>query len=104
VGVSSIINYPLRCVVIIEHANNERSGELVENLKTEIIAIISEVAEVPADRISENSKMAELGVDSLDALRIISSIEKKYQIEVEEEHIGSVQTVSDIVNLVAVAT
>jgi len=76
----------------------------VENLKTEIIAIISEVAEVPADRISENSKMAELGVDSLDALRIVSSIEKKYRIEVDEEQIGSVETVMDIVNLVAVST
>jgi acyl carrier protein len=75
----------------------------VENLKKEIIAIISEVAEVPADRIGENTKMAELGVDSLDALRIIASIEKKYQIEVDEEHMGSVETVSDIINLVAVS-
>lgn len=75
----------------------------MDNLKTEIIAIISEVAEVPVDRIGENTKMEELGVDSLDALRIISSVEKKYQIEVDEADIGTVRTVSDIINLVAVS-
>ena len=78
-------------------------GGIVDNLKTEIIAIISEVAEVPVDRIGENTKMEELGVDSLDALRIISSVEKKYQIEVDEADIGTVRTVSDIINLVAVS-
>jgi acyl carrier protein len=73
----------------------------MENLETEIAAIISEVAEIPAESIKEHTSMAELGVDSLDALRIIAAIEKKYQIEVPEEHIGSVQTVSDIIGLVA---
>jgi acyl carrier protein len=73
----------------------------VENLKAEIAAIISEVAEVPAESIGEHTKMVELGVDSLDALRIIAAIEKKYQVEVAEEQMGSVQTVSDIARLVA---
>lgn len=73
----------------------------MENLKSEIAAIISEVAEVPAERIDDHTLMAELGVDSLDALRIIAAIEKKYQIEVPEEDIVSVRTVSDIIGLVA---
>jgi acyl carrier protein len=73
----------------------------MENLKSEIAAIISEVAEVSAERIDEHTPMAELGVDSLDALRIIAAIEKKYQIEVPEEDISGVRTVSDIIGLVA---
>jgi acyl carrier protein len=75
----------------------------MERLKAEIMAIISEVAEVPVDRLSEHTSLAELGVDSLDALRIVAAIEKKYQVEVAEEQIGTVERISDIVNLVAVS-
>jgi acyl carrier protein len=45
--------------------------------------------------------MAELGVDSLDALRIMAAIEKKYRIEVPEEDMGQVRTVADIAQMVA---
>lgn len=90
-----------RCAVLTVRQIIKDRGNVVENLKSEIAAIISEVAEIPAERIDENTPMAELGVDSLDALRIIAAIEKKYQIEVPEEHMGSVQTVSDIIGLVA---
>lgn len=73
----------------------------MESLKAEIMAIVSEVAEVPADRLGEHTSLAELGVDSLDALRIVAAIEKKYKVEVAEEQIGAVVTISDIVSLVA---
>jgi acyl carrier protein len=73
----------------------------MESLKAEIMSIVSEVAEVPADRLGEHTSLAELGVDSLDALRIVAAIEKKYKLEVAEEQIGAVVTISDIVSLVA---
>jgi acyl carrier protein len=75
----------------------------MENLKAEIAAIIAEVAEVPVEAVGEQTALSELGVDSLDALRIIAAIEKKYQMEVAEEQIGSVRTLSDIISLVAVS-
>lgn len=74
----------------------------MENLHAEIAAIIAEVAEVPIDCIEEHTALAEVGVDSLDALRIIAAIEKKYHVEIAEEEIGSVRTISDIVSLVGV--
>jgi acyl carrier protein len=73
----------------------------METLDQEIAAIISDVAEIPPGLIRETSSMAELGVDSLDALRIMAAIEKKYRIEVPEEDMGQVRTVADIAQMVA---
>jgi acyl carrier protein len=73
----------------------------MERLKADIAAIISDVAEIPVGQVTEHASLGELGVDSLDALRIIAAIEKKYHVEVPEEMIGEVRSLSDIVNMVA---
>jgi acyl carrier protein len=73
----------------------------MEKLKSDIAAIISDVAEIPVGQVTEHASLGELGVDSLDALRIIAAIEKKYHVEVPEEMIGEVRSLSDIANMVA---
>ena len=73
----------------------------MEELQAEIAAIISDVAEVPVGQITEHTSLEELGVDSLDALRIIAAIEKRFHVEVPEEDIGQVRSLSDIVSMVA---
>jgi acyl carrier protein len=75
----------------------------MENLRSEIAAIISEVAEVAPASVKEDTSIGDLGVDSLDALRIIAAIEKKYHIEIPEEQINGVRTMGDIVRLVEAA-
>ena len=75
----------------------------MENIQAEIATIISGVVGIPGDQITGHTLLQELGVDSLDAFRIIAAIEKRYQMEVPEEQIGCVRTISDIVNLVAVS-
>ena len=66
----------------------------------EVIDIVAEIAEVSADKISNDANLEELGVDSLDGLRIVAAVEKRFGVVIEEAQIGSIRTMADIVGLV----
>lgn len=68
-------------------------------MEKEIIKIISEVSEIPAKKIKLNSNLiADLNLESLDLVTLISEIETKYNLEIPDKEIKKIQTVQDIVN------
>lgn len=72
----------------------------VEKAKGEIRKLISEIAEVPEAEITDNALFVQdLGVDSMVALEIVASIEKKYRIAVPEEKIPLMRSLGDICKL-----
>ena len=71
-----------------------------EKVKSETVAIIAELAEIPGEEITEDASLQKLGVDSLMALQIVARMEKKYQVEIPEEEIGKIQTLRNILDMV----
>jgi acyl carrier protein len=71
--------------------------EVVEGLKEIMSARLGLQAEqiVPAARLVED-----LGLDSLDAVELAIAVERKFNIEVPEEELTKLKTVSDMVALV----
>jgi acyl carrier protein len=71
--------------------------EVVEGLKEIMAARLGLQAEqiVPAARLVED-----LGLDSLDAVELAIAVERKFNIEVPEEELTKLKTVSDMVALV----
>ena len=68
-------------------------------MKEEIIKIIAIIAEVPEKRINENTNLlADLDLESLDLVTLISEIETKYELEIPDKEIKKIQTVGDIIN------
>ena len=68
-------------------------------MKEEIIKIIAEIAEVPEKSINENTNLlADLDLESLDLVTLISEIETKYELEIPDKEIKKIQTVGDIIN------
>ena len=68
-------------------------------MKEEIIKIIAKIAEVPEKRINENTNLlADLDLESLDLVTLISEIETKYELEIPDKEIKKIQTVGDIIN------
>jgi len=66
----------------------------------EIRHIIAEIVEVPDEQVGDDTSLAdELGVDSLMALEIVATIEKKYHIQIPEEKLQQVKTLNDTVAL-----
>lgn len=71
-------------------------------MKEEVIKIIASVAEVPEESINLNTNLiADLDLESLDLVTLVSEIENKYELEVPDKEIKKIQTVEDIVNFLS---
>ena len=74
----------------------------IENsmLEKELKAIISEIVEIEEDKITPDAKFVEdLGMDSMMALEILASIEKKYKLKIPEEYLGKISNLTSLVEL-----
>ena len=71
-------------------------------MKEEVIKIIASVAEVPEESINLNTNLiADLDLESLDLVTLVSEIENKYESEIPDKEIKKIQTVEDIVNFLS---
>ena len=62
-------------------------------MKEEIIKIIAGVAEVPEESINlKTNLIADLDLESLDLVTLVSEIENKYQLEIPDKEIKKIQT------------
>jgi len=75
---------------------NKEDNKLLE----EIIDIIVETLEVDEDQLNENTRFADLDVDSLDLVNLVVAFEKKYNFEIPDNEIKNLQTVKDVVDYV----
>ncbi len=63
--------------------------------------ILADQLDIELESIEPESLLVEdLGADSLDAIDIIMSVEDEFQIEVPDEIIEKIETVSDIITFV----
>ncbi|MBU0503604.1 MAG: acyl carrier protein [Candidatus Omnitrophota bacterium] len=69
-------------------------------VKKEVKKKVSEIIEVDENKLKDESKFVEdLGVDSMMALEIVASIEKKYKISIPEVDIPKIRCLNDIYEL-----
>ncbi|MFH1441871.1 MAG: acyl carrier protein [Candidatus Omnitrophota bacterium] len=68
-----------------------------EQIKKEVKKIVSNITEIPIADLKENARFVEdLGVDSMMALEIVASIEKKYRVVVPEQEIAGVTSLEKV--------
>ena len=73
----------------------------MEKIKEKVTEIIANQLSVPADKIKENTNIAEeLGADSLDLVEILMSLEDEFGISIPDEAIPQIKSVKDIVNFI----
>ncbi|MFH0826966.1 MAG: acyl carrier protein [Candidatus Omnitrophota bacterium] len=71
-----------------------------EEMKKEVMQLVSEITEIPPGELKEDARFTEdLGVDSMMALEIVASIEKKYKVVIPEDQIPTVRTLQNIYEL-----
>ncbi|MFH1460740.1 MAG: acyl carrier protein [Candidatus Omnitrophota bacterium] len=71
-----------------------------ETIKKEVKTLVSEITELPEEDLKENAQFIEdLDVDSMMALEIVASIEKKYKISIPEEEIPNLGSLNKIYDL-----
>jgi len=68
-----------------------------EEIKKEVKALVSEIIEIPIEKIKEDAEFVkDLGVDSMMALEIVASIEKKYRVVIPEEKIPTIRSLKNV--------
>ena len=69
----------------------------LEGIKKEVKSLISKIIQIQEEDIKENADFfKDLGIDSMMALEIIASIEKKYRITIPEEDIPKLTSLEKI--------
>ena len=72
-----------------------------KNLEQSLKQIIAEILEVEPDKITPHANFVEdLGMDSMMALEILASIEKKYKLSIPEENLTKIINLNKVVELV----
>ncbi len=74
----------------------------MQNLEKEIKSIVAEITEIEPEKIAlEASFIEDLGMDSMMALEILASIEKKYKLKIPEENLMKITNLKQTVELVS---
>lgn len=70
-------------------------------LESELRNLIAEIVEVGQDKITLEAHFVEdLGMDSMMALEILASIEKKYKLRIPEENLPKITTLNKTIEIV----
>ncbi len=72
-------------------------SELLQTFRS----IASEIAEKDLSAVDESGVIAELGIDSLELLEVIGSLERDLDIRVPDDQLVGIQTVGQLLTLVA---
>lgn len=66
-----------------------------------VAEIIADELTIEVEDISLDSDLTDdLGADSLDAIELIMSLEDEFDVEIDDQKLAKVKTVSDIVDLI----
>lgn len=72
----------------------------VVNLDEEIRALVAGILEVDPQGLDPSAKLVQdLGMDSMMALEIIASMEKKYKIKLPEQELQNVTTLNQVTDI-----
>nr|WP_220096456.1 acyl carrier protein [Streptomyces cyaneus] len=75
-----------------------------QEILAKLAAIIEEIAEVPADRVSLDKRFVDdLDIDSLSMIEIAAQTEATFELDIAIEELAELLTVGDAVQLVLAA-
>jgi acyl carrier protein len=60
----------------------------------------SEIAEKDFSHVTEDAKIAQLGIDSLGMLELVGSMERELGVQIPDEQLVGIQTVRQLLDLV----
>ena len=79
---------------------SESTSATKDQIQQRVIDALVEFGE-ERDSVTPQSRFADLDVDSLDLVELAQIVEDEYGIEVQDSDLDKVETVSDVVDLVA---
>lgn len=67
-------------------------------MKSKIIEILSEYAQIPADKITDSSRLTgDLGLSSFELIEILVRLENEFHVHLDDRSLPDIQTVGDVI-------
>jgi acyl carrier protein len=63
-----------------------------------VISTLASVKKISADKITVDTNLQELGIDSLDVFTLLFELENAFNISIPDDDVRSIKTVKDVVN------
>ena len=77
-------------------------GDCMEEIRQQVREIIAGISRIDSGELADDvHAREELGIDSLKALEIIATVERKLDIHIDEERFADIKTVGDFLDLAA---
>lgn len=70
---------------------------MADEVAEKVIATLASVKRIPADKITLETNLQELGIDSLDVFSLLFELENAFKISIPDDDVRSIRTVNDIV-------
>jgi acyl carrier protein len=70
-------------------------------IERKLIEIVRSEKQIPEDKLTPQTALADAGVDSLDALTILFAIEEQFGISIPDDKARSMKTFGDMIDAVA---
>jgi acyl carrier protein len=69
-------------------------------IERKLLDIVKNEKDIPDDKLSPETALADAGIDSLDALSILFAIEEQFHISIPDDKARAIKTFSDMVTTV----
>ena len=70
---------------------------MADAVAEKVIATLASVKRIAADKITLETNLQELGIDSLDVFTLLFELENAFKISIPDDDVRSIRTVNDIV-------
>ena len=71
-----------------------------EEIARKLVAIVRQEKDVPDEKLTPETPLADAGIDSLDALTILFSIEEEFKISIPDDRAKAIKTFGDMIDIV----
>lgn len=68
-----------------------------DTFSEKILATLAAVKHLPREKVSLDSSLQELGLDSLDTITLLFELEKQFHVSISDDHVRSLRSVRDVV-------
>lgn len=68
-----------------------------DDVAAKVISTLATVKRIPAEKITLETNLQELGIDSLDVFTLLFELENAFKISIPDDDVRSIRTVNDIV-------
>jgi acyl carrier protein len=77
------------------------ASDFPQNLELDVRKLVADILEIEEQKITPDMRFVEdLGMDSMMALEILASAEKKYKIKISEDYLPKVTTLQSMIDII----